>query len=115
MTWELPPDSRAMTHDWNPPPPEYVPPDTAACAGAYDVAVVVAVAVTGTGAGAGPSCPGAAGILAGSAGTFSTWPVLMMFAQWILSRLAQYSTGQAFCLWYTLPAILESESPDRMV
>jgi len=35
--------------------------------------------------------------------------------QWTLSRLAQYSTGQAFCLWYTLPAIEESESPDRMV
>src|SRR5690348_4122299 len=113
MTWELPPDSRAMTHDWNPPPPEYDPPDTAAvaCAGAYDVAATGA----GAGAGAGPSCPGAAGILAGRAGTFSTWPVLMMLAQWTLSRLAQYSTGQAFCLWYTLPAILESESPDRMV
>src|SRR5438477_12346924 len=98
MTWELPPDSRAMTHDWNPPPPEYVPPDTwaAACTGAD--AVAVAVDVIGAGAGAGPSCPGAAGILAGSAGTFSTWPVSTMFAQWTLSRLAQYSTGQAFCL-----------------
>src|SRR5882724_1338139 len=100
MTWELPPDSRAMTQEANPPPPEYVPPDTeaVACTGAD------AVAVAGAGAGAGPSCPGTAGILAGSAGTFSTWPVLTMFAQWTLSRLAQYSTGQAFCLWYTLAA-----------
>ena len=33
----------------------------------------------------------------------------------LVVRLAQYSTGQAFCLWYTFPAIAESESPDRMV
>ena len=83
-----------------------------ACAGADPE---VAAGAAAAGAGAGPSWDGAAGILAGKAGTFRTCPSPTMFAQWTLSRLAQYRTGHAFCLWYTFPAILERESPDRTV
>jgi hypothetical protein len=39
----------------------------------------------------------------------------MRFAQRILLRLAQYSTGHAFWLWYSRPAIADSESPGRTV
>ena len=57
MTWELPPDSRAITHAANEPPGS-VTTATSGCT------VLRA---------AGPSRPGAAGIFAGLAGTFSTW------------------------------------------
>src|ERR1700759_4223792 len=99
MTCELPPDSRAITQArYEPLAPESLP-ETVARAGADVAAAAGAAAGAGAGAGAGPSWEGAAGILAGSAGTFSTCPSPITFAQWIVPRLAQYRTVQAFCLW----------------
>src|SRR6185437_1340927 len=102
MTWLLPPDSRAMTHDWNDPSPavETVVDCTGAAAtGAACAATAGAAAcppeeaevLTVLGAGAGARVAGAPGTLAGLAGTASTCPTPITFAYVIWLWLAQKS------------------------
>src|SRR5215471_13350266 len=123
MTCGLPPDSRCTTQLPNAPPGHGPLDDVAGAgagagadtgAGAGDCARTGAVlacrGAVATGAG-GASCAGGAGIVAGSAGTRSTCPTRISSAQRIWLRLPQYSTGHAFWLWYSRPAIADSESP----
>src|ERR1700745_853793 len=97
MTCELPPDSRAITQAWD----ETLAPEMLPRTGGGDRDEAGGAALgpaAGAGPGAGPSWEGAAGILAGSAGTFSTCPSLIMFAQWIGPGVAHDKTGPPFSL-----------------
>src|SRR5215472_16890141 len=104
MTWGLPPDSRCTTQLPNAPPGHGPLSDVAggwgaagagagawagagSASGAGDWATTgVVLACRGaTGAG-GASCDGGAGILAGAAGTRSTCPTWISFAQRIWPR-----------------------------
>ncbi len=94
MTWELPPDSAAMTQAWNEPSP-LVLTDVDATWVVLDedededeeLAGALTAEVT-TGAATGASSFGAAGALAGLAGTVSSWPTEISFAYLIVAWLS---------------------------